>query len=50
VTLAKLNSPDFKEKDMQNHYRKLMQKNHPDSGGSPYISTKINEARDLLSK
>jgi DnaJ family protein C protein 19 len=29
-------------------HRRIMLANHPDSGGSPYISLKVNEARDLL--
>ncbi len=30
------------------NYQKLMKKNHPDLGGSDWITKKLNEARDIL--
>lgn len=35
-------------KDFIERYRNLMKNNHPDFEGSPYICTKINEAKNYL--
>ena len=36
------------KKEILESYQKLMKKNHPDLGGSDWITKKLNEARDIL--
>jgi DnaJ family protein C protein 19 len=36
------------EEEIKSAHRKMMRINHPDNGGSTFISTKINEAKNTL--
>lgn len=40
--------PGASEKEISSAWRKLMKGMHPDSGGSEFLATKINAARDVL--
>lgn len=45
-----LNTPSKQYIDISTAHKNLLRLNHPDMGGSPFLSAKINEARDLLMK
>lgn len=42
--------PDAVEDDIRTAHRRLQKANHPDAGGTGYLATKINQARDILLK
>lgn len=43
-------SPTASKSKIKEQFKKIMVANHPDRGGSPYIASKINEAKDMLEK
>ncbi|KAK8739328.1 hypothetical protein OTU49_003581 [Cherax quadricarinatus] len=43
-------SPNANSQKVKAAYKRMMLVNHPDRGGSPYISSKLSEAKDLLDK
>ncbi|CTQ41063.1 protein pelota [Babesia microti strain RI] len=49
INILNISGAPTKDKIRQFH-RNLMLKNHPDNGGSTYLASKVNEAKDFLIK
>jgi DnaJ family protein C protein 19 len=43
-------NPSVSKSKLKEAHRRIMLLNHPDRGGSPYMASKVNEAKDLLEK
>ncbi|AGO10693.1 AaceriADR345Cp [[Ashbya] aceris (nom. inval.)] len=50
LAILNLTESTLTKKRVKDVHRKIMLANHPDKGGSPYLATKINEAKDFLEK
>lgn len=43
-------SPNANKIKIKEAHKRVMLINHPDKGGSPFLSSKINEAKDIMDK
>ncbi|KAK6201526.1 uncharacterized protein RJT21DRAFT_120587 [Scheffersomyces amazonensis] len=50
LQILNLKETNLSKAKLKDQHRKLMLANHPDKGGSPFLATKVNEAKDFLEK
>ncbi|ODV84685.1 hypothetical protein CANARDRAFT_8265 [[Candida] arabinofermentans NRRL YB-2248] len=50
LRILDLKEATLSKKLLKENHRRIMLLNHPDKGGSPFLATKINEAKDFLEK
>lgn len=50
LKILELKESNVNLKKLKENHRRIMLLNHPDKGGSPYLATKVNEAKDFLIK
>lgn len=50
LQILNLKETTLTKKKLKDTHRRIMLANHPDKGGSPFLATKINEAKDFLQK
>lgn len=50
LQILNLRESSLTKNKLKEQHRRIMLANHPDKGGSPFLATKINEAKDFLEK